>query len=381
MTPPLIPAQRMSQAKRMLVMAPFALGDFLYCKTFLAALKQNNPELILDIWFDDGRNNQDAWRLSRSRIIEQWIEAEPAFELAYGCCDFVESQRAQIQRAAEQPYDLLLSLPNSKPWRYAKIARQIAPEAFYVCGTADNKSVGLWTRWQLRSADALYTLTDKMLPAEHHITDRYYHLVSEVAGVELSRAQYLPSMQLPESYPIGAQQWLQEKFGEAPGTLFFLNHLSTAPRKNWQPEQMLELVQRLAEAEPSRRFVLNVTGEHFEPMQAAVAEFLKSHQARVAVFTVDQHFFELPAMISQADFVVTVDTAIMHFATAFGRPLVAMKRDKKSYWTPQASAASQVLVAKGNGAVSDISVADVLETVNTMVRTLALGQIAEHSEA
>lgn len=352
----------LSQAKKLLVMSPFALGDFLYIKTFLEALKQQYPQLQIDIWLDDDRNDKQAWRLARSHIMQQWIEAEAAFGNMWGCCDSVAQQQRQIAQAAQQDYDIVVTLPQSRGKRYLSIARQIAPNALLVAGPCQSWMAGMFGFWFYRKANARFSPDITLLPQEHHITDRYYQWAHGIFGIELSGSALLPRLRPSIQHLTAAKQWLQQHFPAQTGPLIFLNHLSTDHRRDWNLTQLFELINRLNQLQLSR-FILNVTGEKQAEVQHAVAQLPAAMQQRIAVFTVTGHFFELPAMIASSDLVISVETSIMHFAGALHVPLIALMRQRKPYWAPPRSELSSVIYAADNGYVSDISVQQVMDVI------------------
>lgn len=364
----LIPSERLAQARRLLFVSPLALGDFLYIKTFLAALKQQHPALEVDIWLDDNRNNQDSWRLSRSKIMQQWIAAEPAFSRSYGCSDSKAMQDRQVEAAKALDYDLVITHSGSKSEQFSALARRISPKGFIVTSLAKSKFGGLLDPWFFRHSDKTFKIDVAALGEQHHITDRYYQLLHRVAGLTLDKSAFMPSLTITPEVTETAKAWLSKTFhGQSQGRLYFLNHLSTNKKRDWHQSQLFELIARLTEQAPDSRFIVNSTPENFSALEQAIADEPKLANSQVAAFTVQDNFFELPAMIAAADMVITVETAIMHFATASQRPLIAMMRQKKPYWAPPETTSSKVLYAStGKGYVCDIGVDEVLATLAQM---------------
>lgn len=374
---PVISPEQLKQCKKLLFISPLALGDFLYLKTFLVALKEQNSHIQLDIWLDDNRCDQAQWRLSRSKIIQQWIDSEPAFGQSYGCTDSHTSQQRQIFQAQEAQYDIIICHSASKSAQYSKIARQISPSAFIVSSITKNPYNGLLNKVIFRHSDQVMKLDERSLPSEHHITDRFYSVLRNICGLKMTKENFMPTLKVPDEALQVCQQWLSENFSESlvDGNLVFLNHLSTSTKKDWHLEQLFELVSLMALQNTNNRYIINVTGEKFSEVSKRVAQFATSKQIQIAVFTVKEHFFELPAMISLADIVITVDTAILHFAFATNRPLVSMMRSKKPYWAPPETPTAKVLYAtQGQGHVSDIPVEEVFKTLQIMQQHIVINQ-------
>ncbi len=369
----LISSSQLNSAKRLLFISPLALGDFLYIKTFLTAFKAQQPHIEVDIWLDDNRSNKDAWRLSRSKIMQQWITAEPAFTRCYGCCDSNDSLQAQVTQAKAFDYDLIITHSGSKSEQFSDIARQISPDGFIVSSIGKSKFAGLLNFWLFRGSDTIFQLDPSKLDSNHHITDRYYQLLNQIAGVQLDKSEFMPDLVIPDNIKVTTSTWIEKKFTDnrRQGRLIFLNHLSTNSKRDWQQQQLFQLIEKMGQDTPDIRFIINVTGENLSEMEKSVLESSSLAPFQVAVFTVNEHFFELPSIIAQSDVVITVETAIMHFATALKRPLIAMMRQKKPYWAPPINDRTQVLYAtQGKGHVSDISVDEVEQTYKKMLNSI-----------
>lgn len=294
--------------------------------------------------------------------MQQWIEAETAFTRSYPCCESREQQTLQISKAQALHYDLVITHSGSKSERFSDIARQIAPDAFIVSSIGKSKFAGLVNFWLFRGSNTLFQLDTKKLDINHHITDRYYQLLNQITGIELDKSEFMPDLTIPVSIQASTQSWIEEKFAnqQRQGDLIFINHLSTNTKRDWKESQLFDLIQTLGQQSPDSRFIVNVTGEHFAAIKAKIAQQASLKHLQISVFTVNKHFFELPSLIAASSVVITVETAIMHFATASKRPLIALMRQKKPYWAPPTSAQSAVLYAdSGKGYVSDISVSDV----------------------
>ncbi|MEZ9819528.1 glycosyltransferase family 9 protein [Shewanella sp. 10N.286.45.A1] len=356
----IISSEQLKNCQRLLFISPFALGDFLYLKTFLIALKATYPHIEIDIWLDDNRCNQDSWRISRSKILQQWIAAESSFNDSYGCTDSVVARDQQILTAKQQQYDIVIChSPAGRASQFSKIARCIAPKGFIVSSITSPLYNGLLNWWLLKGSDKVYTLDPQSLPKNHHITDRFHAVIHDICGISINKNNFTPELNIPSSVAPITQKWLRSQFSEpyTQGKLIFLNHLSTNIKKDWHLEQLFELIQKIATTDNSQRFIINVTKENYDEVLAATDSFKTKTQLAVAVFTVQNHFFELPSLIASSDFVITVDTAILHFAYAANRPLLAMMRTKKPYWSPPQSKTAHVMYATmGKGYVADISV-------------------------
>jgi len=366
---PMITAEQLKECHRFLFISPVALGDFLYLKTFLIALKRQHPHIELDIWLDDNRCNGDGWRLSRSKILQQWMDTEGVFNLTYGCTDSTLAMQSHIEQAKSRQYDIIFCHTVSKSRQYSQLARTISKQAFIVSSIPQSASFGWFNSLFFRHSDHTFVLDENDLPPSHHITDRYNLIFKQIIGLTLTNQELMPVLKVPSSIEPITKTWLTTQFSDEKqqGKLFFLNHLSTSDKKNWSLSQLLELIVKIAKDDHTQRYIINVTPENYPQVSIEAQKFVENTGLQVAVFTVNEHFFELPSLIAHADFVITVDTAILHFAFAAKRPLLAMMRQKKPYWAPPESGSSHVMYAtEGRGYIEDISVDSVFAQYKKM---------------
>ncbi|OBT05539.1 ADP-heptose--LPS heptosyltransferase [Shewanella sp. UCD-FRSSP16_17] len=367
----IISPQQLINCNRLLIISPFALGDFLYFKTFLIALKQQHPHIEIDIWLDDNRCNNDAWRLSRSKTLQQWIQAEGCFGCCYGCTDSIKSRDAQLKEAQTKQYDIVIChSPGNKAKQFSDIARTISPKGYIVSSMTKVPYKGFLNKFLFRRTNAIYILDTKLLGNNHHITDRFYMVANAIFGLILPSDKKMPSLTIPLEITQLSQQWLKDNFPKnKSGKTILINHLSTSSKRDWKIEQVIDLINKLHTLDSSTKFIINVTKENFDKIQSILQVAFNDmpQPPETAVFTIHKHFFELPSIIAASDFVITVETAIMHFATASQTPLISLMRPKKSYWAPPTSASSKVLYAQeGKMHVSDISVETVYEQYLSM---------------
>ncbi|PKH28441.1 glycosyltransferase family 9 protein [Shewanella sp. ALD9] len=366
---PIVSIKQLQTCQRLLFISPVALGDFLYLKTFLIALKKQYAHIEIDIWLDDIRCNSDSWRLSRSKILQQWMDTEGAFKLTYGCTDSKLAMQSHVEQAKLRKYDIIFCHSVSKSRQYSQIARSINDKAFIVSSIPKSASFGWLNKIFFRHSDHTFILDESNLPKSHHITDRYNMIFSEVLGLTLTSEQLMPTLKTPDAIEPITQSWLNSKFSdpEKQGKLIFLNHLSTNDKKDWKLSQLFSLIEKISAIDSSQRFIINVTQENFDSVSIETEKFTARTNTQTAVFTVNEHFFELPSLIAHSDFVITVDTAILHFAFAAQRPLLAMMREKKPYWAPPESEVSHVMYAtEGRGHIEDISVDRVFQQYKKM---------------
>jgi ADP-heptose:LPS heptosyltransferase len=85
---------------------------------------------------------------------------------------------------------------------------------------------------------------------------------------------------------------------------------------------------------------------------------------RTELFSAEENFFQLPAVLEQCDLIVSVETAVMHLANAVHVPVIALMRQKNPEWAPIDKANSTVITAlQRRDWVKAISVDQVMKAI------------------
>jgi len=179
---------------------------------------------------------------------------------------------------------------------------------------------------------------------EHHTVDHYTHLLRAL-NLPIRRETPIV-LHLPEWAPRKARQLLDEAQVAGP---FILVHPGTArPEKYWMAERWAEVIQ-WCEANLQMPCVLagNMDG-HEQSHRAAI----KKAWPAVAERDLSGHLdlLTLAALARSASLVLTVDSAPMHLAAAFGTPQVALFGVTNPFhWRPRHEGA---IVIQSQGPVS-----------------------------
>jgi ADP-heptose:LPS heptosyltransferase len=79
------------------------------------------------------------------------------------------------------------------------------------------------------------------------------------------------------------------------------------------------------------------------------------------LFSAVDNFFQLPAILSLCDLIISVETAVMHLANAVHVPVVALMRLTSLEWVPIDQANSTIIhVSRPDAWVDSITVEDVM---------------------
>ena len=317
MSAPLISATQLQQAKRILYMTHLAIGDYMYQGLYLQALKQQYPHLKIDIWIDDCRKKPKAWHAGRNSTLCQWLNEETAIEHIYPIAESQKQRQQHIQQAREQDYDLVVFVATQRCEQFAKYARLAAPDAF-IAGTKANPWSTPFSKWlHFKKVDRFFLIKPDVIAGLEHISDVYSHYFHNLLTLEpvthsASRTQQLHIPQdLQQQAHVAIQQLAAEADIDQPYAIF-INHLSTTTKRDYQWQQVRELIQAIQQTNKQSVFVLNLPPGEIQDYQQRIQQDPILNQLPLMAFTAQQHFYQLPAMIEASHLVITVETA--HYA-------------------------------------------------------------------
>jgi ADP-heptose:LPS heptosyltransferase len=142
----------------------------------------------------------------------------------------------------------------------------------------------------------------------------------------------------------------------------FLNHLTTAARKDYPWDQLREVVLALNQRFTNLAFVVNCPPDKFDETSALIKQDDQLRALALKAFTATDSFFELPAVMAECEITITVDTATSHLAAALDKPQVAIMADDVKLWQPPGNS----LILEGNGRASSITPEQVVEAFNQL---------------
>lgn len=116
-------------------------------------------------------------------------------------------------------------------------------------------------------------------------------------------------------------------------------------------------------------FIINTVPEEMERTK----KFFDKHGIQnTYLFSADHNFFQLPAIMSQCDLIISVETAVMHLANAVHVPVIALMRQKNPEWAPVDTANSLVITTKRRQDwVDAITVDQVIEALSVFSNNVA----------
>ncbi len=351
----------MLKGKKVLYMTHLAIGDYVYQRQYLRKLKQQYPNIEIDIWIDDCRVRHKKWHSARNNTLSQWLGSEPFINQIYPIVANASERQNLIDKAIDENYDLVFFVALNRCERYARIARVIAQSSLAV-GTKSATIGNPLTRWWH------FSRLDNFLTLQHtqnysHISDLYGQAFETCLGLDQDDSSRVDSIDIPHTYKLAAVELLGEIAKHKPGRSLFINHLSTSEKRDYSWPKLRELLISLNQCEDNLSFVINVPPVEFLSTQQKVLDDPKLKHLRALVFCADEHFLQLPALINACDIVISVETAVMHLADALGKKQVVLMRAMAEQWRPRY--ADHVLF--GDNRVDQIAVQDIVSAVRTII--------------
>jgi ADP-heptose:LPS heptosyltransferase len=368
---PLVPPELLAGASRILFVTHLAIGDFTYLQAGLHAFARAFPRVRIHLWVDERRRTADpaAWPHLRKYALYDWLAACPWIDKVYDSTYSPEAFERSVDEARALDYPVVTSFAVVDCHRYARLARRISPRGFVIGITKPAERVlHMPSRWSgYRKLDArlpMYTPADC---ARQHISDIYAGWFARCFGVEVPLAARLPRLDLPGRWVRAAHAQFAH-WGFAVGRpVVFVNAYSKSPDRTWPLEHVASLARalRTRAAWVDAGIVVNVVPEALDDARRMFERRADPLLAHVRLFSADEHFFQLPAVMRLCALVISVETAVMHLANAVGVPVVALMRRNHPEWAPLDRAHSTVLMVPDmDDWVTRLGVDDVLAVLD-----------------
>jgi heptosyltransferase-3 len=369
MSTPLIPPGLLEKSDKILFVAHLALGDFTYLQNCFQAFAQAFPHIKIHLWVDERRRTRRAseWAHLKKYSLYDWLAECPYIEKVYNQTYSPALFKQSIREAQLQEYPVVVSLGVLERHKYAILARKISPRGFVVGQKKRVRPYDFPKRFIYRKLDAFIPAYTSAADGDQHISDIYAGWFTTLFGIEIPPAARFPFLHIPEKWVCYAQQqfaaWgFSPDGGESAKVqkVVFLNAFSKSVERSWPLERVIDLIKalRMQNAWRAAGFIVNVVPEELERARKL---FAQQTLADVHLFSAEENFFQLPAILTRCDLIVSVETAVMHLANAVHVPVIALMRQKNPEWAPIDQANSVVITVKNRDDwVDKITVDDVV---------------------
>ena len=341
---------------KILFITYLAIGDFVYLQNYFVFLKELYPSLRIDLWVDELRRSWKFWRWRHlaKYSLHDWIRQVPYFTALHLETYSPFALWRMCKRAQQENYSIIIALTTFRSARLVKLAKRIAPNA-------DIISIG-------KSVYGSRSVAERVLLDGWHINDCYAGFFEDIFGVCIPQEKRVPFIEIPSLYYDGAQSFLKDMNR----SFIFINSFAKTHKREWSINKVLECIRalRLFSMFADTIFIVNTLPENYNFVDACVRA---SGLRDVRVFTAKNNFFELPAIISYCTAVISVETAVMHLASALKIPVLALMRHKNPEWRPYDNGLARVVYASGRGFVQTIPVKEVVRTFCEFYRTQQKG--------
>jgi heptosyltransferase-3 len=347
MNVPLIPSDLLKKSDKILFIAHLALGDYTYLQNCFQAFARAYPHLKLHLWVDEVRRTSDAsqWPHLKKNVLYDWLDAcdfiEKVYKQNYSPELFQASDQGSAtgtlsdRRLAGHPASRT-STPTSRA-RSARTASCRPQEAERPAGPAPLV--------QLPQAGR------EPRPGRGRPHERAAHQRRARGMVPPAGRRRDPAVR---AHSRSCTSPNASSTARRPACT---SGASTAARASWSSSTLRQDPQALLAGRARGR------ADHHHARPAGMARRLLHRQRgaagsgqreghagrrqldRTELFSANENFFQLPAMLAQCDLIVSVETAVMHLANAVGVPVVALMRQKTPEWAPVDKANSTVITA------------------------------------
>jgi heptosyltransferase III len=329
----------LARSDKILFIAHLALGDFTYLQSCFAAFAHAFPHLKIHLWVDERRRTSRAadWPHLKKYALYDWLAECPYIDKVYDETYSPALYKASLQEAQRQDYPVVVSLAVLDRHKYAGLARKISPHGFVVGQKKRVRPYDLPKHLCYRKLDAFIPAYDATSHPDRHISDIYAEWFTQLFSITISPAARYPVLSIPARWTDYARSqfaaWGFAGTGAAAPRVVFLNAYSKSIERSWPLERVIELIRTMQRDDAWRDagFIVNVVPED---LARARALFAGQDLARTHLFSAEDNFFQLPAILSLCKLIVSVETAVMHLANAVHVPVIALMRQKNPEWAP-----------------------------------------------
>jgi ADP-heptose:LPS heptosyltransferase len=341
---PLLPDPLLAKADKILFIAHLAIGDFTYLQNFFKAFAKAYPQLTIDLWIDEVRCTADPekWESLKNYSLYDWAQECAFFNKVYRKTYSPALRETSIEEAQGENYPLIVSLATLRPQNYALLARKIGPKAFIVGMKNKPRWFAPWDALAYAKLDAYFAPYQSQ--HSYHITDRYADWFHQLCGLHLTEQERFPFVDMAEQWQRYAQNQLKE-WNVGDKKVVFINAYAKTKKRCWPLDNVIKLIHQLR-AMPSFKntlFIVNAIPGEIDKVKRILMTY-RLHDTHL--FSAQENFFQLPAILQRCHLIISVETAVMHLANAVRVPVIALMRQKNPEWVPIDSKNSTVITTQ-----------------------------------
>ena len=331
----LVPEELLQSSKKILFITHLAIGDFVYLQNFFKVFTQKYPHIQIDLWVDELRRTRFFWRWEglKKYSLYDWLHKSPFFHTIYDQTYSPAAHKQSVRRAQVEEYPIVVSLAMLRPHLYANLAHKISPTGFRIGLRQRTKMHHIFRRRAYEKLQA--TLSSHVETT--HVTQMCARWFESFFGVSVSFAQRTPFIDIPHEWLVYAKlrflKYKIDKNSRKFGKVFFLNIFAKNKKRCWSTEKLVEFIKIMKRSDQwgDISFIVNAPPGEYNYIKSL---FTTLGINDVIVLSTRENFFQLPAIMSCCDMIISVETSIMHLANAVKVPVVALMRQKNPEWHP-----------------------------------------------
>ena len=351
-------SERLKNLDKILVIAVPAIGDFVYLVPFFKEISKRYPKLKIDLLLDEtgGRKiRRFNWKkkLSQKDSVIDWLSSLNFFNKIYRIYTSKKVLKDVLSQARKQNYQQIFVLSWGRPHRHVCYARKISPKGFVIA--TDCKKYPRFNKM----VDLVLNYSSFLLKktGEWHISELFSSWFEQAFDLKLSKEQIKPFLSIPKKFQDDVKKSLVEWGVQNGEKTVFINAYSSNKSRNWPIENVLGLIKKLQKKPllSDSCFVINMPpGINKEDVVFAQ----KNLPSNTFAFSANQNFFQLPAMLSISDLVISVDTSIIQLTPLLNTHLIALMRGD-SEWRPPKLETKNIIFTQNRGRIKTLSVENV----------------------
>jgi len=347
----LISRDLLLKSDRILFIIPLAIGDFVYLHNYFKKLADMYPHLKIDLWIDEVRRTFCFWRwkgLKRYSLYD-WVHSCSFFNKIYDETYSPLVLKKTLLKAKKENYSIVVSWSSKR--KHVKFAKLISSNGVLI---GMSKKEGFFRFIDKYYYNKLNFAVNYNAFKKEHIIHTNHSLFRKIFGLNLEEKDLYPSINIPKEWILQAKlKFLKWGINKNHSKVIFINTFAKPKKRNWTLEKLMKLIIELRKDDNfyNTAFVINAPPDQFERVKNVLNNYSFNQNF---LFTANKSFFQLPAIISLCDLVISVETSVIHLASVLKIPVVALMRQKNPEWAPYGVKQQIILTKKREDWISHI---------------------------
>ncbi len=273
--------------------------------------------------------------------------------------------RQSSQVIMNNPYVDKISIFDKSPLKLLKLLARLATEKFdYYIDPKDHDSTESYFLARMIRAEKKIgyhsggKVYDIIIPSHAENAGLYYTEIGfralECIGIYMEE-----KIPMPELYPNpGSESYTAEFLGQGRGKPVILINISAGKtERNWKKEKWAEFIGLLN----TGIYDIVISSAQSDKQSA---EFIRSQQPAARLFY-SRNMNDVISLVKASGVVISPDTSIVHVASAFDKPLIAMYNYSLKFYPKFRPLCTRqiVLLARGGRLVRDIEIAEIAREI------------------